>query len=90
MLVDDLVTKGTTEPYRMFTSRAEYRLHLRQDNSDLRLTQKGVEAGIVGGQRAEMMKERRKHIETSLRTLRSARYKSPLWHVPHTHTPLLA
>ncbi len=88
VLIDDLVTKGTTEPYRMFTSRAEYRLHLRQDNSDLRLTQKGVNAGIVGEPRVEMMKERYKHIESSLRKLRSARYKSPLWHVPHTHTHL--
>lgn len=79
VLIDDLVTKGTNEPYRMFTSRAEYRLSLRQDNADLRLTRKGFEAGIVSAERLLHVGEREAQLACSMEVLQRFKLPRAVW-----------
>ncbi len=73
-LIDDLVTKGTNEPYRMMTSRSEYRLILRQDNADLRLTQKGYDIGLVTEDRYQHFLQRKRNFEEAMHYIRTARF----------------
>lgn len=79
VLIDDLVTQGTKEPYRMFTSRAEYRLLLREDNADLRLTTMGRELGLVGDERWRRFSEKKEAIACEQERLRTTFYQ------PGTH-----
>ena len=76
VMIDDLVTRGVTEPYRMFTSRAEYRLSLRADNADQRLTPKGIELGCVGSVRSRVFADKMREIEAA-RTLAHALELTP-------------
>lgn len=70
VLIDDIVTKGTNEPYRMMTSRAEYRLLLRQDNADLRLTEIGHEVGLISEERYQKFLNKKKNIEEEVKRLK--------------------
>ncbi len=92
VLVDDLSTLGTKEPYRMFTSRAEYRLLLREDNADIRLTAKGRELGLVDDARWAAFSEKLESIELELQRLRGqwVHPNSPLIHAlnPHLNMPI--
>jgi tRNA uridine 5-carboxymethylaminomethyl modification enzyme len=83
VLIDDLVTKGTKEPYRMFTSRAEYRLLLRQDNADLRLMEKGYNIGLINKEQFNVFIQKKATIEEELRRIKSTRVK------PHIINPIL-
>ena len=71
VLIDDIVTKGTNEPYRMMTSRAEYRLLLRQDNADLRLTEIGHNIGLISDERYNKFVEKKKHIEDEIERIKN-------------------
>jgi tRNA uridine 5-carboxymethylaminomethyl modification enzyme len=76
VLIDDLITKGTNEPYRMFTSRAEYRLLLRHDNADLRLMDKGHEIGILDKVAYQKFLEKKRLINEELQRIKKTRIKS--------------
>lgn len=74
VLIDDIVTKGSSEPYRMMTSRAEYRLLLRQDNADLRLREKGYNVGLISDEKYNAFLEKKKNIENEIKRISSVTF----------------
>jgi tRNA uridine 5-carboxymethylaminomethyl modification enzyme len=79
VLIDDLVGRGTAEPYRMLSARAEFRLRLRPDTADLRLTGRGAAAGLVGGERQAAFEERRRQVSEAERVLDAVQLSSSAW-----------